>query len=407
MKKYWKLIVISVVTCFILGFFYVKNATYSEQLPQFTIQPIEGDEAVAESLTVYGQRYDGMNHIEQFQIDQKGTKYLRDEAYFKRLTGYHLKQEIDSWQSDYHHFMRGKDEDMGLFYEGADRLAYASVISSSPLIWVADTLDIHMLDKETKNQRQFQVQLPNASKYWYQDIAHVYMTDNELTVIMESNYEGENESTGVDLILLTLDMETEQLVEEENLYQSTAESDEMMYEEITLHTSDQDEAHVVIAKQRTNYEDEETTDGEVTDSNHVTKTDELMKYNLQTKKTEQIAIPKEMENATFITFDEERVYFADNTSSNIRIIPYHVADETVQEAWEVDVPRPQDSLWAGHATIENNKLFYLHEVYDGVQLSTIVVLDLKKEQLDYVGEVVVNKEYFDTEEIYLDQLIVQ
>src|SRR5690625_1280025 len=223
--------------------------------------------------------------------------------------------------------MRGKDEDIVLFYEGADRLAYVSVISSSPLTWVADTIDDNMLDKETKNQRHFQVQIPDASKYWYQDIAHVYMIDNEVMDIMESNYEGKNESSGVDVNLLTLDMETKQLVGEENLFLSTAESDEMMYEEITLHTSDQDEAHVVIAKQRTNYEDEETTDGEVTDSNHVTKTDELMKYNLQTKKTEQIAIPKEMENATFITFDEERVYFSDNTNSNIRIIPYHFADE--------------------------------------------------------------------------------
>src|SRR5690625_4225594 len=154
MKKYWKLIVFIVVTSVILISFYIKSASYSDQMPQFTIQTIEGDSSVADTLIIDGQGYYRMDHFESFQIDHTGTHYLRDESYSKRLIGSYLKPNIEKWQKDYRHFMRGKTEYSGTFHEGEDILAYVNIVSSSPLAWTADTFDIHILNKETKKDRK-------------------------------------------------------------------------------------------------------------------------------------------------------------------------------------------------------------------------------------------------------------
>lgn len=402
MKKYWKLIVFTCVTFLTLGTFYVKNITYSEALPQFTVQTLEGDEAIAESLTVYGQNYDGMFDMEELRVSQEGTDYFRDETYFKRLEGFYSLPQIEEWRNDYRGFMRGKDEYTGKFYEGKGRLVYASAISST-MSWVTDTFDMHILDKTTKEEQHFQVQIPNDATYWDVDVQFVYMIDNELTLITLNNYDVDEESSGTEAQRYTFDLGTEQLVEEETIYQAGTQMDDELYEDIALHTSGQDPDHVVITKHQINHEYDEAVEEEMVETTTIS---ELIKYNVKTNESETMDIPNEV-NGTFATFDQDKLYFADVTSPNVRIIPFHYGNQVVEDAWEVDVRQPEDPFWANGAVVQGDYLYFLNETYDGVHLPTIFVLNFKQEQLAFLGELVVNDPDLDVEDIFFERLEIE
>lgn len=403
MKKYWKLIAITCATVLTLGIFYVKNSTYSESLPQFSLQTMEGDKAIADTLTVYGQKYYGMFDMEEFMVNQEGTNYDRDQPFFKRVEGFRSLPQIDEWRSEYRSFMRGKDEYMGKFYEGNDQLVYASAIPSSPISWTTNTFDIHIADKTTKDIQHFQAQIPNYSTYWDVDIQYVYMIDNELTLITINSYDYDEESSGSDVQRFTFDVETEQLVEEEIIYETTTYNDEDVYGEVTVHSSDQDRDHLFIAEHQIHYNYDEVLEVE---NFEAVKISGLIKYNVRTNETDTMDKAKEV-NGVFTTFDQERLYFADVTSKDVRMIPFNYKEQVVEDAWEVDIPQPEDALWTNYATVQDNKIYFLNEVYDGVHLPTVFVLDVEKQQLVFLGEIVVNDPTFDVDEIYFERLEVQ
>lgn len=402
MKKYWKLIVFTCVTLLTLGTFYVKNTTYSEGLPQFIVQTLEGDKAIAESLTVYGQKYDGMFDMEALRVSQEGTDYLRDETYFKRLEGFYSLPQIDEWRSGYRSFMRGKDEYMGKFYEGKGRLAYASAIPST-MSWVTDTFDVHILDKTTKEEQHFQVRIPNDATYWDVDVQYVYMIDNELTLITLNSYDVDEESNGTEVQRYTFDLGSEQLVEEETIYQAVTQMDNEVYEDIALHTSDQDPDHVVITNHQINHDYDEAVEDEMVETTTIS---ELIKYDLKTNESQTMDLSNEMDGV-FATFDQEKLYFANVESQNVQIIPFQYENQVIEDAWEVDVPQPEDPFWASRAVVQDDYLYFLNETYDGVGLPTIFVLDFKQEQLAFLGELVVNDEDLELDDIYFERLEIE
>ena len=59
--------------------------------------------------------------------------------------------------------------------------------------WEYDTFDIHVLNKTTKQQYQFNVEIPEHQKYWNQEIIYSYMEDNELTIVTENNFDTDDD----------------------------------------------------------------------------------------------------------------------------------------------------------------------------------------------------------------------
>jgi|SRR5690625_402391 len=97
-----------------------------------------------------------------------------------------------------------------------------------------------------------------------------------------------------------------------------------MHGDIAFHTSDHDKDHIIISKQQYRYENIEREDGEFIDQRESVVASEVIRYNVQTKKLEEISLPKDIEKATFMAFDEDTYYFTDHSSPNIRVIPYEL-----------------------------------------------------------------------------------
>lgn len=406
MKKYWKLIAFGCATLLVLGIFYTKNSTYSKHLPQFSLETIQGDDEIADSFTLFAEKY-YMDSIESLKLDKNGTSYLRDESYFTRLEGFTRNQEEEKWQEEYRSFMRGKDEYTGGFYETEEKLAYASVLNTVPLRYDYDTFNLEVLDKTSKKVKGFKVDIPDYSKYWNQQIMYVNLKDDELSIIMERNYDVDENTHGTHIDRYTFDMEKEQIIDEERILESEMNYAEDIHEEIMVHTSDQDKNHVIIAHQLTRYEFEEDEQGEIIDSKEFVETDELIKYNAETKSKEVIKLPKDIESAVFMAFDEEKYYFTDEKSPKVKVIPYLIDGGKIEDAWEVDVPRPEGGSWANYATVKDQKVYFLNENYEESGLPTIFALDLQKEALAYLGEITVNKESIDSNEFYFGEMTIQ
>ncbi len=405
MSKYWKSITFGVMTIIVLTLFYVNNANYSKQLPQFSIEKTDGEAETLDNLAVDAQYYYAMNGVESIRVDQAGTNYLRDENYFKRLEGFSQGPEIEQWQQDFRSFMRGKNAYEGHFLETDKELTYANVIADSSFSWEFDTFEIHILDKTTNKDHYFTVNIPEYTKYRHQDILYTHVNNDEFTIVTEGNYD-EDKMNKVDVNRYTFNTETEVLIEEERIYETTLSQSEQIDEEIFVHTSDRDNDYFIIEKQKNVFEDIESPRGEITDVAHSLETKALIKYNAETKKKEEIDLPKEIEKAPFIGFDDTTYYFTDITTSNVTIIPYVYKDDNMLETWEVDVKQPEDASWGTYATLKDNKLYYLDHRFDEATLPDLYVIDLEKEQLTFKGEVTTKEpikgiERYDFQEIFV------
>src|SRR5690625_1575955 len=109
MKKYWILIVISVVMIASIGTFYIQSVFATNDKPAFVLEKISGDEKEVDSLLIGGSYYGELTYIgEDFEIDLEGTRYLDDSSFFERVEGMYGSSQIKQLQKDYRNFMRGK-----------------------------------------------------------------------------------------------------------------------------------------------------------------------------------------------------------------------------------------------------------------------------------------------------------
>src|SRR5699024_7295134 len=116
-KKYWKLIFLTLFIVITFSLFYINYANVTDTFPQYRMDAIEGDETLGQNVSFHGDYYHGMISMEPFQVNERGTTYLREMPFFNRLHHSYLSPEIEGWQKEYRSFMRGKDEDLQMYYE--------------------------------------------------------------------------------------------------------------------------------------------------------------------------------------------------------------------------------------------------------------------------------------------------
>lgn len=115
MKKYWKIIMISVVSIFSIGTFYINSVISAVELPEFVIESQSGDERLVDSIIVDGSYH--QNPISKsFRMTSIGTVYYSELSFWEQLNGMQhpmIEQLIEEHRS----FMRGKSQQLRSFYE--------------------------------------------------------------------------------------------------------------------------------------------------------------------------------------------------------------------------------------------------------------------------------------------------
>src|SRR5690625_7285073 len=90
MKKYWILIVISIVMVASIGTFYIQSALAMSNMPEVTIEKKQGDAKEIDSLLMNGYYYDELNYVgDVFEIDLEGIEYFKNKSLFQRVNRFY------------------------------------------------------------------------------------------------------------------------------------------------------------------------------------------------------------------------------------------------------------------------------------------------------------------------------
>src|SRR5690625_3866402 len=215
MKKYIKLVVLTIFIIVFISYFYVDVKNASRLFPNFQFEKIAGNEEVVEDLVVSGDFYYDFYGFQTFRVDSEGTSYFRDEPFLKRLDVFYSPIEIERLQKEYRSFMRGKDKFSGYFYETDEYLAYGATPFN---VWGLDHLEfeVAILDKQTKKSDSFRVPIPNRGDYSFVDAKDVFLNENEFYIVtLNEQTDQDGYITVAEVHVYTFDLDRQELIHDE------------------------------------------------------------------------------------------------------------------------------------------------------------------------------------------------
>lgn len=418
LQKYWKLIVLTIITVFTLAVLYINQTTLSSHLLQFSIKKISGDNKEVESLVLTGDVSDGLYNFESFRLDNNGTSYSRDQPFFKRLSDDYQPLEITRLQQNYRNFMRGKDENIYSYYEDKQVLAYGAIQYDFTGMYDFK-FEVAVLDKKTNETVSFNYMIPNRADYAYVEVAGIEMVDENLKMITINDRDDDDLSTEVHVY--TFDLKKKKIVDDEVigkqhlLAQMDIEQEGFIQ---LLHGEFSDREHIIVSDIVTETEridsvteNEELYDEEFDYKEHV-KDQKIIKYNLNTKTTDKIDLPKEVvKKGIPIVFDGRVLTFI-NTDKELQLINYDTVKKRIEK--EITINMDQSDTYLGdlfhslnRPRVKDGKLYYVDsDVNSNLKngAKNIVVIDLKTLDTLYEGTIEMDKppRLENLDDLYLD-----
>ncbi len=190
MKRYKKIIALVVLVVSSIGIYYIHPLFGSNKKPEFSVAAKSGDKNLTENMTVTGYYYENsqLGIGTEMKITPDKTIYQSEQSYLTKLKRFgNVNEKISQLQEDYRGFMRGKSTDMANFYEDETLLAYAEITTDAfSEVSKNSQFTIEVLNKQTKEENSFSVNLPNAEEFGYVYVEDVQVANNQLIVITNS-----------------------------------------------------------------------------------------------------------------------------------------------------------------------------------------------------------------------------
>lgn len=373
-KKYWKTIV---AVCFIIAtltIFYVMQYNTTNIYPQLHMQTKQGDEQSVENVVFIGDMFSGVMTHQTFRFEQNETKYLEQEPYTKRMRGYYQPLQIEQLQKEYRSFMRGKLEDVNLFFENETYVAYGAAPYG---LWSYNNelFEIALLNKQTNEVTSFTTTIPEYGKYWYVEPYKVFMHENNVMLLtMNERFTSESEDDVAELHVYTFDIEKEELVDETTLTELARYYKDYEHQEIEMIESDKNDEEILIVQTTYNY---------ATDVEEV-ETSKVVLYNMVTGSLTDVAFDAQL--GIPMSFDGDYIYSFKDTKQSIDMTKYDIDKKEVTEELTLQV-EPQPYMDAGaYYTVKNND-GKLYIVTSEAPFDTFVI-DTTTMEVEYEGNII-------------------
>src|SRR4051812_32106260 len=165
MKKYRHSILLLFAVFLCIGTFYVKAAVSAS--PQFILKKQNGNENEAKPVEIHGF-YQNDRLSENVIISSTGPLYDSEMSLIGKVGklfsdtkgNQHLVKE-------YRSFMRGKT-DMNSFFEDGESLVYTNVVYKNTTTGMtAFAFKVSILDKDTKDEKSYQIPIPKGKMHQY------------------------------------------------------------------------------------------------------------------------------------------------------------------------------------------------------------------------------------------------
>lgn len=377
MKKYWKLIGLTLFVVIVLSIFFYQSEKVSTYFPQFHVEHAEGDATEIENVLLYGDYYKGMYTFESFKVDLAGTYYLRDESLLSRFSLTYLPFEIERLQQEYRSFMRGKEANPAMFYEDDERLVYGGT-PYDMIDFENYFFEIDVLHKATDERISFLTPIPDRNNFWH--VEPYYVTANErevkvITVNERTDYESETDTT--EIHLYTFDLEKEELVTDEVIFKLENEvSDYAGYTFVDVIKNAKIHDELLFVQYEYVYADNHQSDTLVEER--------IVHYDVANNEQTEIDIDVK-ELGKVIAFDESFLYGTYVENNTVILTKHDTKIEAVVDRLDIAVHHTYFHLEDfAHSVIDGNKLYFV----SSEEPVSLFVIDTDSFTIAYSGELV-------------------
>jgi len=386
--RYWKVIVLAAIVILGIGTYYIQNAFASSGYPEFHLEKVSGDEDVVGGLIFMGSYFDNYKVIgENVKITSEDTIYQSQLSYFDNLTEVFQDSTIKKLQSDHRKFMRGKNENPSSFFEDDKRLIYADPLG----IGSDEGFRIEILDKETNETTDFQVEVPK-SNINYMNVVDVQVDEKNVIITTRNLYtRNPNESESEEgYHVYRINIENGSLIGDEVIYENKVDHSDKGWTELMEVNNNTDIGkddyfvfqldHIKEVGEYDEYNDYETY--------HKTESSDFFAYHFETNELKELKLPDNRlvaEKPAYV--HEGDVYFLNKTKSGFELIRYQLDDGKLNT---IEVPTTLN-LMEGNTNVifHDGKMYIPNSNEEGTNL---FVLDEKTGKLVYEGEMKANKE---------------
>lgn len=188
MKKYWKVLLVSVLTVVVIGTFYIQSSLAANNYANFTIETISGDKEIGKKILITGDYIYGNMH-QTLQISEKGTVNTGNLSIIQQIKRSYRLPVFKDIMSRYKSFLRGKELSLNNFYEDDEILVYVDIKKDEFYGSMKKaTFKIDVLNKETNQSVDKKLEFPDKSKYSWVNLRDIQAVNGELKVLVEGYF---------------------------------------------------------------------------------------------------------------------------------------------------------------------------------------------------------------------------
>lgn len=380
MKKYWKAAFLTLFILMTFSVLYIQAAVEKINLPEFELATVFDTNRIdGENVTITGD-FQMNGKIETFEITNEGTLYARDLGYFERRHGFYLHPAIARLIEEERSFMRGKYEEVNLFFEDDEKLYYADPPSPGMNNF---KLDVEILDKTTGNKESFNVTIPEEGRpdHGYMVIAEVQLVNDKLHIFTYNTQNGQG-----DIYLYEIDLSQEIISNHKPIIIGTDRGSLWLVNE----SSDISKKPYLVFNVNEMEWNEETLQGK-------TIHEELLAYHVETGEKTVIKLSdkalsfllNEEENLLNgdYTVQDDRLYFIYHLTEDILIETYDLASGMLESVKEI---KAEEKAFDGiHKIISKDEKLYIFSNLknDGHYSQDLFIYELHEGELLYQGEI--------------------
>jgi len=393
MKRYWKLISLSLFTIVVWSGFFIQSTLAVNNYPEFIINSEDDQDELGSRMVISGDYRDARDRLEHLTISNKGSDYLGDKTFLSQINEPFSSFEVNQLIKENRGFMRGKRLEPGLFYQDDASIVYANVDSDMTFRGY-DSVDpsfvVDILDKKSGNRTSFSLKLPLDKKLDYSNISFVHLDENKLQVVGNLSYfNGEKGIQEEELRIFTVDIDREELIDDEVILSieenvSEPQNEWTMIDVISDDIGDRKAKYIVFMKAI--WEVETLPNGEEKSS---FKEAEFIAYNLESGEQKMFELPDDMQlddTSKIYELKGEDLYLNKIEENKLKIIGYNLSEQTKasEKTYAIPWENSEDNTFY---SIKKDEVVIANQYKSYESEASIVVYDLKSDEKIYEGKV--------------------
>lgn len=384
MKKYWKIIVVLIITVITVGTYYIRSSFASRTVPEFEVKKISGDEKELQDLVIHGD-YNVNDILYSFKILNGKTMNINYDSIISEIV--ELPSQFEKIMKEHKNFLRQKVLNPGNFYEDKAWLAYAEYEIENTFSGMTNKNEflIEVLDKKTNETVAFEVAIPDGENYYTININDVQLLNGKVKVLTNNFSEDSSEEAH----LYVFDLKEKKLIRDDVILKNSEGVENGNWTSFSINNDSlslKPSEYALFLLQRVQEEMNENTkevEAKILAS-------ECYVYNFEKEVLEKIN-NEELGMVDAASLHNSTVFLQNQIDNRLEVVPYDIETGTWREKILFNVPQTSentdnDDLHAEpFITVLNGKIYIINAIDDGYSL---FIGDLSTGQSLYEGKIV-------------------